>query len=103
MRLHPRGRLRSREACMSRLQKTWGIVVALFVGALPPPAQAAGAAKAGPRPLPPGVLKAWTAAGARLTSPPNTLPVFGFTYSHTLPAKLPNPGVPFGLRLDGFF
>src|SRR5437763_7887502 len=56
----------SKEACMSGQQKTWCVVVALLAGSLPGQVQAGDEAKAGPRPLPPKIVKAWTAAGAEV-------------------------------------
>src|SRR5437763_17187902 len=53
----------SKEACMSGQQKTWCVFVALLAGSLPGQVQAGGEAKTGPKPLPPDVVKAWTAAG----------------------------------------
>src|SRR5262249_50751755 len=109
----------SKERRMSRPRKAWfllAMAVALL-GSLPVLVLAGNEAKAGPKPLPPDVVKAWTAAGLEVgwfDMKPGSLPYLqknaradalpGFLFDrwreNTL-AKLPDPGAPFGLQLYG--
>ncbi len=109
---------------MSGQQKTWCVLVALLAGSLPGPVQAGGEAKTGPKPLPPDVVKAWTAAGLEVGWMDASQGRLDFTYPHdgapadAVPAfclgdglrvggiradnrlaKLPDPGTPYGLSL----
>src|SRR5262245_27076325 len=105
---------------MSRPQKTWYFLamVAMLTG-LPHLVQAGDDAKAGPKPLPPDVVKALTAAGAEVgwmrpnhwpypefssdkIAPPGAVAAFRVAgWGENTLARLPDPGVPFGLDLLG--
>src|SRR3954451_19641139 len=109
---------------MSGQQKTWCVVVALLAGSLAGQVQAGGEAKTGPKPLPPDVVKAWTAAGLEVGWMDASQGRLNFTYPHDHPpadavpafclgdglrrvglradhklAKLPDPAPPYGLCL----
>src|ERR1700677_5381752 len=108
---------------MCRQRKSCCVLAAapiLLAGSLPPLAQAGGDAKADPKPLPQGVVKAWTDAGAVVgwihvnhefgvlqfsvgKSPPDgAVPAFRFAaWAENMLAKLPVPGALFGLDLSG--
>jgi hypothetical protein len=97
---------------------TWFLLAmaTMFTGSLSGVVLAGDDANAGHKPLPPDVVKAWTAAGATVGwihpdqsrfpgfyydnfVPPGAVPAFRFDDRRQLTtmAKLPDPGVPFGL------
>src|SRR5262245_37932515 len=109
---------------MSGQQKTWCVLVALLAGSLPGQVQGGGEAKTGPKPLPPDVVKAWTATGLEVGWMDASRGRLDFTYPHdhapadAVPAfslwaalrevglradnrlaKLPDPGTRYGLSL----
>src|SRR5689334_17721501 len=53
--------VRPRDEYMTRPQKTWLLlaVAVVLLGSLPPLVSAGGDAQAGPKPLPPDIVKAW--------------------------------------------
>src|SRR5262245_63195706 len=109
---------------MARPQKMWFLLAmtAVLLGSLPYRVLAGDKAKAGSKPLPPDVVKVWTAAGLEVgwmdasrgrldftyphdRAPADAVPAFclgdrrvGLRADHKL-AKLPDPATPYGLSL----